>query len=91
VQTSYGVTIDEGAVDYPSSSAPEYSQDWATHVQRNAAVNVSTLYIDKPGKHTLKIITGDPGIIIQKVVIDLGGLKPSYEGPQPTKAICAEK
>lgn len=85
VQTAYGVTIDEGAVDYPSSSAPEYSQTWATHVQRNAAVNVSTLYIDKPGKHTLKIITGDPGIVVQKIVIDLGGLKPSYLGPQTTK------
>lgn len=90
VQTTYGVSIDEGAVDYPSSSAPEYSQDWATHVQRNAAVNVSTLYIDKPGKHTLKIITGDPGIIIQKVVIDLGGLKPSYEGPRPTIVNCPD-
>lgn len=84
VQTTYGVGIDEGAVDYPSSSAPEYSQTWATHVMRNAAVNVSTLYIDKPGKHTLKIITGDPGVIVQKMVIDMGGLKPSYLGPQPT-------
>ncbi|WP_224070086.1 glycosyl hydrolase 115 family protein [Arachidicoccus terrestris] len=87
-QTTYGVTIDDGIVDYPSSSSPEYSQNWATNVERNAAINVSTLYIDRPGKHTLKIITGDPGIIVQKIVIDLGGLKPSYMGPQPTTVSC---
>ena len=87
-QTTYGVSIDDGAIDFPSSSAPEYSQQWLTNVARNAAVNVSTLYIDKPGKHTLKIITGDPGIVVQKIVIDLGGLNSSYMGPASTKVNC---
>ena len=87
-QTSYGVNIDDGAIDIPSSSAPEYTQTWLTNVGRNAAVNVSTLYIDKPGKHTLKIITGDPGVLVQKIVIDLGGLKQSYMGPASTRVSC---
>lgn len=84
-QTTYGVSIDDGAVAYPSSSAPEYSQAWSEHALRNAAVNESTLYIDKPGRHTLKIICGDPGMVVQKIVVDLGGMKFSYLGPPATR------
>src|SRR5690606_26489429 len=35
-QTRYGVCIDDGAVSYPSSSNPEYTQAWADNVIRNA-------------------------------------------------------
>lgn len=83
-QTSYGVSVDDGAVAFPSSSAPEYSQTWSENVLRNAAVNESTLYINKPGRHTLKIICGDAGMIVQKIVIDFGGMKFSYTGPPAT-------
>ncbi|SFB90554.1 Glycosyl hydrolase family 115 [Parapedobacter composti] len=84
-QTRYAVCIDDGPVALPSSSAPEYTQTWADNVLRNAAVNKSTLYIDKPGKHTLHIKCGDPGMVIQKIVLDFGGLKKSYLGPSMTK------
>ncbi len=80
-QTRYGVCIDDGAVSYPSSSHPEYTQAWADNVIRNAAINKSVLYIDKPGFHRLKVIAGDPGMVIQKIVIDMGGMKKSYNGP----------
>ncbi|WP_417940499.1 hypothetical protein [Flavobacterium sp. RS13.1] len=32
------------------------------------------------GKHTLRIRVLDPGIILQKILIDCGGLKPAYLG-----------
>ena len=83
-QTTYGVSIDDGAITFPTSSAPEYSQTWSENVLRNAAVTKSSLYIDKPGKHTLKVICGDPGIVVQKIVMDLGGMSSSYLGPPPT-------
>ena len=53
-------------------------------VLRNCAVNKSTLHIDKPGRHTLRIRVGDPGIVLQKIVLDFGGMKRSYLGPQST-------
>lgn len=84
-QTRYAVCINDGPVALPSSSAPEYSQTWYENVLRNAAVNKSTFYIDKPGKHTLHIKCGDPGMVIQKIVLDFGGMKKSYLGPTVTK------
>lgn len=83
--TKYSVRIDDGSISTPSTSAIEYSQIWYDSVLKNCRVNKSTLYVKKPGKHTLQIRCGDPGIVIQKIVIDMGGLKRSYLGPESTK------
>lgn len=82
--TKYSVQIDDGALATPSSSHVEYAQVWFESVLRNCAVNKSTLHIDKPGRHTLCIRVGDPGIVLQKIVLDFGGMKRSYLGPQST-------
>ena len=59
--------------------------DWAESVRRNI-VELNTKHtIDKPGKHTLKIWMIDPGIVLQRLHIDCGGLKPSYLGPLESK------
>lgn len=36
--------------------------------------------IDKAGKHPLRFRVLEPGIVLQKILIDTGGLKPSYLG-----------
>lgn len=82
--TKYSVQIDDGALATPSSSHVEYAQVWFESVLRNCAVNKSTLHIDKPGRHTLRIRVGDPGIVLQKIVLDFRGMKRSYLGPQST-------
>lgn len=82
--TKYSVQIDDGALATPSSSHVEYAQVWFESVLRNCAVNKSTLHIDKPGRHTLRIRVGDPGIVLQKIVLYFGGMKRSYLGPQST-------
>lgn len=38
--------------------------------------------IEKPGRHTLRFRVLDPGIVLQKIIINTGGLKPSWLGPQ---------
>ena len=54
------------------------AQIWYESVLKNCRVNKTTLHIDKPGKHTVKIICGDAGTVLQKIVLDFGGMKRSY-------------
>ena len=86
-ETKYGVAIDEGPVMNPTTSSFEYAQAWYENVLKNCAVKKTTLHIDRPGRHTVKIICGDPGVVVQKIVLDFGGMKRSYAGPPPTEAI----
>ncbi len=85
IETKYGVCIDDGPVMNPSTSSFEYAQIWYESVLKNCRINKTTLHINEPGKHTLKILCGDPGTILQKVVLDFGGMQRSYTGPKPTK------
>ena len=45
---------------------------------------MSTHTIHKKGKHTLKYWLISPGVVLQKMVVDFGGLKASYLGPEET-------
>ncbi len=44
-------------------------------------IEISKHNIDKEGEHVLKFWMVDPGPVLQKLVIDYGGVKPSYLGP----------
>ncbi|MCI9845448.1 glycosyl hydrolase 115 family protein [Flavobacterium pectinovorum] len=43
--------------------------------------------ISKAGKHVLRFRVLDPGIVLQKILINTGGLKPSYLGPPESEVI----
>ncbi|HEY0724041.1 MAG TPA: hypothetical protein VGD41_08685, partial [Pyrinomonadaceae bacterium] len=45
----------------------------------------STHDVATAGAHTLKIYMVDAGVVLDKIVIDTGGLKPSYLGPPETR------
>jgi glycosyl hydrolase family 115 len=53
-------------------------------VSNNIIIKTSTHKISKPGKHTVKYWMVSPAVVLQKLVVDLGGLKPSYLGPPET-------
>lgn len=83
--TRYGVMIDDGMVQWMTTSAKEYSSRWRLNVFRNSAVETFSANISGPGWHKLRLICADPGMVIQKVVLDFGGLRRSYLGPEPTR------
>ena len=55
--------------------------DWEKAVGDNAGAGRSKHTIAHAGYHTLKIWMVDPAVVLQKLIVDLGGLKPSYLGP----------
>jgi len=54
---------------------------WNNWVANNINIQTSLHKINEPGRHTLKIWMIDPGIVLQKIVIDAGGKKECYLGP----------
>ena len=55
--------------------------DWEKSVSDNRRLSHSTHVISKAGYHTLKIFMIDPGVVLQNIIVNSGGLKPSYLGP----------
>lgn len=54
---------------------------WEESVRTNIRKLVAKVNVDKPGYHTLKIVMVDPIVVVQKIVVNTGGEKPSYLGP----------
>ncbi|MEY4917832.1 MAG: hypothetical protein RL616_1745, partial [Verrucomicrobiota bacterium] len=54
---------------------------WSESVKNSCHKAKSTHTIKEPGYHTLKIWMVDPAVVVEKIVINTGGLKPSYLGP----------
>lgn len=52
--------------------------------QKNPVIPSQTIHNVAKGKQTLKIRLLDPGMVLEKVVINRGGVKPSYLGPTET-------
>jgi len=55
--------------------------DWAKSVSDGMRRVETKLHVEQPGYHTLKIGMVDPGIVLEKLVVSVGGLKSSYLGP----------
>lgn len=77
----FAVSIDDETPRIVNVHADESDQHWSKIVSDGAAVFTTTHTIDKPGVKTLKVWAIDPGLVVQKMVVNLGGLKPTYLGP----------
>jgi hypothetical protein len=62
-------------------NAQNGNRNWEESVKDNCRKVKSTHAITKPGYHTLKIWMVDPAVALQKIVVNTGGVKPSYLGP----------
>jgi hypothetical protein len=55
--------------------------DWTASVTNAVRTFHTTHTINSPGYHTLKVWMVDPGVTLERIVVDLGGLRPSYLAP----------
>jgi hypothetical protein len=60
-------------------------RNWDTWVANNIITKITGHTISKSGKHTIKYWVIDPGVVLQRILVDFGGLKQSYLGPEETK------
>jgi len=77
----YAISFDDEPPQVIDALAHNALRDWETTVKDGVRVVESTHTLAQPGFHVLKFRMVDPGIVVQKFLIDLGGLKPSYLGP----------
>lgn len=78
----FGVSVDGGEVAVMENLVKEYSNKWKDQVLRNSSIFTAKFPVDASlPSHFLTLSCGDPGQMIQRIVIDWGGLKKTYVGP----------
>jgi hypothetical protein len=83
----YAVSIDGEApqmVDITAvtgADSTKMNRQWERNTSDNVNLTATTHPISGPGVHVLKIWMVDPTVVVQKLVVDTGGLLPSYLGP----------
>lgn len=85
---SFGIQMDDGEVKeimpIPESAPGNLSDDWEAIVADEIRQVTVSLPLGKEGSHCLKIYGVTPGLVFERVLIDLGGISSrgySYLGP----------
>ncbi len=83
----FGISIDDEMPQivnfHENETVPDwkYPKWWNQSVSDNIKIKTTEHHISSTGRHILKYWMIDPGLVLQKIVIDMGGVKPSYLGP----------
>lgn len=89
----YAVSIDDGApqvVDVIGATGADdtrMNRQWARNTSDNVNRTATTHVVGAPGRHTLKYWMVDPTVVLQQLVVDTGGLRPSYLGPPESRNV----
>ena len=62
-------------------SADSSLRTWEQSVADNITIGSTRHQLATAGEHVLKFWLVDPGVVLQKIVVDAGGVRPSYLGP----------
>jgi hypothetical protein len=77
----YAVSFDDEAPQVVNVHADGSLAGWEKSVADGVSVLRTRHTIAAPGDHVLKYWALDPGLVVQRLVVDTGGLRPSYLGP----------
>ncbi|MGA5700456.1 glycosyl hydrolase 115 family protein [Peterkaempfera bronchialis] len=84
---TYAVSFDDDQPQRVNVTAVTGADDgtmnpqWARNTSDNVNLTSTGHRIGRAGVHVLKFWMVDPTVVLQKLVVDTGGLKPSYLGP----------
>jgi hypothetical protein len=77
----FALSIDDGEPEIIHVHADQSEAYWSKIVSDHVATFVSKQHVDRPGRHTVKYWALDPNLVLERIVIDAGGLQQSYLGP----------
>ena len=83
----YAIALDDEKPQVVDILADLSSNAWATAVKDGVRKSESVHRVKQAGQHRLRIYAVDPGVTLQKILIDTGGLKPSYLGPPQSQFV----
>jgi hypothetical protein len=77
----YGISFDDEQPQVINVHAGYGQADWERSVKDSIRVLTSKHVLSVPGYHVLKFWMIDPGLVLEKLVVNTGGALPSYLGP----------
>lgn len=80
----YAVSINGGKETVVNING-HYKGELGQWQARRIIDNITTHEFSKPGEYTIRIRPLDQGIVIQKIILDTGGMKATYLGPPQSK------
>lgn len=81
----YAISFDDDAPKTVNIHGDASDNAWQERVRNNINESISNHSLAAPGAHVLKFWMVDPGIVLQKIVVETGTVRPSYLGP-PTES-----
>ncbi len=80
----YAISVDDETPQILSVNKEDNTAVWNKWVADNIIIKTSLHKIIASGKHTVKYWMVNSGLVLQKLVLDFGGVKQSYLGPPET-------
>jgi hypothetical protein len=83
----YAVSLDDGPIQVVNTTTATgidpalLNRRWQRVTSDNVNLTATTHRVDRAGVHTLYFWLVDPTVVVQKLVVDTGGVRPSYLGP----------
>jgi hypothetical protein len=77
----YAVSFDDEAPQVVNVHANETQAVWERSVKDGVRVVTSKHVLRQPGRHLLKFWVVDPGLVVEKLVVNTGNVRPGYLGP----------
>src|SRR5699024_4339639 len=75
---SFGLSLDDGVIQKININENKSDSAWQTAVSNNIKIKSASFQIQHPGWHTLRIYLINPGVVFQKIEVDLNNTKDSY-------------
>lgn len=81
----YAIALDNEVPQVVELTKDMSGPTWEETVRSDVRRSTTTHVVDRAGKHKIRIYSLDAGVTLQKILINTGGLKPSYLGPEESK------